>query len=255
MNFKIKAVVAAVAFAAAAHAGAATIDNGAGGNGGLFFNVWDSTGSYTLNLGINLNSFETLAAGASFAPMTWAADSTLSNWIAGKTSYNWNISAVDFQGAVRVLETTTASAANAPKASNIVKTAASQTNALATAIDLKLATANSATYSTTDAGYVGKSAGGFATINSNIGFVSAALGTAANNSFATGLVFEEALGNATGTTKIPYALLGNANGPHAWFDANNTLHIAAAVPEPETYAMFLAGLGLMGAVARRRNRA
>jgi hypothetical protein len=30
--------------------------------------------------------------------------------------------------------------------------------------------------------------------------------------------------------------------------------IAAAVPEPETYAMLLAGLGLMGAVVRRRGR-
>lgn len=31
-----------------------------------------------------------------------------------------------------------------------------------------------------------------------------------------------------------------------------TLHISAPVPEPEAYAMFLAGLGLMGAIARRR---
>ncbi len=30
-----------------------------------------------------------------------------------------------------------------------------------------------------------------------------------------------------------------------------TLSIAA-VPEPETYAMFLAGLGMLGAIARRR---
>jgi len=34
----------------------------------------------------------------------------------------------------------------------------------------------------------------------------------------------------------------------------DTLTIAAAVPEPETYAMLLAGLGLMGAVARRRDK-
>jgi hypothetical protein len=27
---------------------------------------------------------------------------------------------------------------------------------------------------------------------------------------------------------------------------------AAPIPKPETYAMFLAGLGLMGAIARRR---
>ena len=32
-------------------------------------------------------------------------------------------------------------------------------------------------------------------------------------------------------------------------------HLVFAVPEPETYAMFLAGLGLMGAVVRRRTRA
>ncbi len=34
-----------------------------------------------------------------------------------------------------------------------------------------------------------------------------------------------------------------------------SLTITAAVPEPETYAMFLAGLGLMGVIARRRKAA
>jgi hypothetical protein len=33
------------------------------------------------------------------------------------------------------------------------------------------------------------------------------------------------------------------------------LKITAAVPEPETYAMFLAGIGLMGAIARRKKQA
>lgn len=36
-----------------------------------------------------------------------------------------------------------------------------------------------------------------------------------------------------------------------WIVVDN---VTAAVPEPETYAMLLAGLGLLGAVARRRNR-
>jgi len=31
-------------------------------------------------------------------------------------------------------------------------------------------------------------------------------------------------------------------------------NMVAAVPEPETYAMFLAGLGAMGFVARRRQK-
>jgi len=36
------------------------------------------------------------------------------------------------------------------------------------------------------------------------------------------------------------------------FDHNYTV---TPVPEPETYAMLLAGLGVMGAIARRRSRA
>jgi hypothetical protein len=33
-----------------------------------------------------------------------------------------------------------------------------------------------------------------------------------------------------------------------------TLPVAAPVPEPETYATLLAGLGLLGAMARRRRQ-
>lgn len=41
-----------------------------------------------------------------------------------------------------------------------------------------------------------------------------------------------------------------ANGP--WTFVDEVRFTAAPIPEPETYAMLLAGLGLMGAVARRR---
>jgi hypothetical protein len=46
-------------------------------------------------------------------------------------------------------------------------------------------------------------------------------------------------------TKITFSASQNA------FETDNHAYIAA-VPEPETYAMMLAGLGLMGLVARRR---
>ena len=52
----------------------------------------------------------------------------------------------------------------------------------------------------------------------------------------------------TATTPYYFKLSGTN------LDGGYTVHIAA-VPEPETYAMLLAGLGLMGSIARRRNRA
>jgi len=44
--------------------------------------------------------------------------------------------------------------------------------------------------------------------------------------------------------------LSNTNA----FETDNHAFLAAPVPEPETYAMMLAGLGLMGAIVRRRKR-
>lgn len=45
---------------------------------------------------------------------------------------------------------------------------------------------------------------------------------------------------------------GNATG--TWGGSYLAAVSVAAVPEPETYALLLAGLGLMGTVARRRSR-
>ena len=44
-----------------------------------------------------------------------------------------------------------------------------------------------------------------------------------------------------------------ANGSYSTTVPNTTAFTIAAVPEPESYAMFLAGLGLMGVIARRRS--
>jgi len=57
----------------------------------------------------------------------------------------------------------------------------------------------------------------------------------------------------TNTFSFTYTpMLGGNQGvaDEAW--KLNSATISAAVPEPESYAMLLAGLGLMGAVARRR---
>lgn len=52
----------------------------------------------------------------------------------------------------------------------------------------------------------------------------------------------------TGTSAAGYGAIGTMSG----VPVSQT--ITAAVPEPENYAMFLAGLGMMGFVARRRSQ-
>jgi hypothetical protein len=53
----------------------------------------------------------------------------------------------------------------------------------------------------------------------------------------------------TGTSLAGYGSVGTMSG----YPVSQT--ITAAVPEPETYALMLAGLGLMGFIARRRSKA
>lgn len=55
----------------------------------------------------------------------------------------------------------------------------------------------------------------------------------------------------TGSDKLSFAAVGKSDSYGGSLD---NITLAAAVPEPESYAMLLAGLGVMGAVARRRSK-
>jgi hypothetical protein len=60
---------------------------------------------------------------------------------------------------------------------------------------------------------------------------------------------------AHSSTTATFNLNLNPFDPGANNGANNvTLTQVPSIPEPETYAMLLAGLGVMGAIARRRNK-
>ena len=50
-------------------------------------------------------------------------------------------------------------------------------------------------------------------------------------------------------------VVGKADGSLGGSYSGSISVLAAPVPEPESYAMFLAGLGIMGAIAARRNKA
>jgi hypothetical protein len=68
--------------------------------------------------------------------------------------------------------------------------------------------------------------------------------TMANGNQGTGF-YMNFHGNGTNITKVTFSANSDA------FETDNHSYIAA-VPEPETYAMLLAGLGLVGCAARRR---
>lgn len=56
------------------------------------------------------------------------------------------------------------------------------------------------------------------------------------------------------TGKLVSFSVSTGNQPGVWATVND-LHLSvAAVPEPETYAMMMAGLGLLGVAARRKRR-
>ncbi len=74
----------------------------------------------------------------------------------------------------------------------------------------------------------------------------------------TAIGSETAFGTATtfnGLSAGDYSLAWTAfKGSGAIAGVVNVAGFAAPVPEPETYAMLLAGLGMMGLIARRRSR-
>ena len=94
--------------------------------------------------------------------------------------------------------------------------------------------------------------------------IASAAGTGALNQFpmpvggSTSGTFSETF-SVLGQTNLTFFLVPSfqsANGDHAntYFDVSNLnlSYVAAPGPEPETYAMMLVGLGLIGFEARRR---
>lgn len=78
------------------------------------------------------------------------------------------------------------------------------------------------------------------------------------NLVAAGKVFNSdiqiALGSLKSTQdgKFYLEVLGSSTGGTAGY--NGTITLAAAVPEPETYALMLSGLGIIGLLGRRKMR-
>ena len=79
----------------------------------------------------------------------------------------------------------------------------------------------------------------------------------------TGSILFSFAGNVGGSTSIHSSFSPAVSASRLWIDwydsaynvgIDNVNFSVATVPEPETYALFLAGLGIMGAVARRQRK-
>ena len=252
---KLKLIAAAAVLAASGGANAA-IDIGGTGNGDLFFSIWDGANSYTRDLNVRIDAFEAAIAAPGGLSFSFAADAMFTTYLAtaNLATAAWNIVAQDAVGPRRSIYTYSVLPVTRIDA-ELNRGAVGAAGGFGINVNNVLSpggvgTADSAVFPSSSIAYAGNVAFG-TRMNNRLNFSTA--GTTANNSFDTGMNLLRINGAPSGlalSTYTPYADEGFA--VRAFLDSGSGNLTIAAVPEPETFAMLLAGLGLMGAIARRR---
>lgn len=285
MSFKFKTLVAALTLAAAGQA-FATIDNAetnvfgtpvtTGGSEVMFY-VWDSVAgaSFTFDTGIKFEDFRIGSAAAnasqsfSFASLPLASE-----------AYNSYLSAIgnDFSNSTWGVVGLRSGSAGGPLGSVTVATTVRDNQSLVemeqvsgalkaikASINSTLLTANTLGHAAGDnltgdfavdgsnaywGTYVQEQLGGKLVVEAtNFMMVDADMdGIPESRNPLTEMKFFLAEAQ-TANSLIPQ--VSDYNGTWS-YDGATLSYAVAAVPEPETYAMLLAGLGMLGAVARRR---
>ena len=267
MKFQLKALVAALALVAAVPASAA-IDAAASGNGSLILTVYDITPSAgtsvsaAFDLGKNYLDFNQVASAGAVSNVTnpgttfsWDlagnADyaTTWANFLATSTSdanIRYAITAGDLNPVVALGQTGYISTYRS-------NGAALTTSGLTTAVgNFDTYTANLSTLAGSNTNTV---ANGSALQIPGTGFY-----TAGRNN-ATGPVVAGVLGTNLGVVQVVSSGSSFSNatqtifGNGAYFNLSSTgalVYAVAAVPEADSWAMMMLGLGFMGFVARRK---
>ena len=264
MKFNLKTLVAAVALAGASMSAMAGIQAGTGAGGGeLFFVAYDSTpgvkASFIKDLGVTFNSFLATPTYSTIGSLNVSSDSNWTTYlglVGNLSSTKWAVVG-NLQDTVVGINNANgskllATSASLPTANNgQIASAAGEIN------NVFLLDVADATPAGINNSYVFDSAVGTAknwanieqsNINSKVSFsIANNVGDAAN--------FYQLVRNSNRSTTAGTVstVLSQASTGYQWqFDGSTV--VAAAVPEPETYAMLLAGLAIVGGIARRRRR-
>lgn len=277
MNFKLKALVAAVVLSAAATSANAAI-TAASGNSELVFSAWDSVAGVGYTYDLNWNKFLNDMVGIDQAATTAGNATLISNAVvqssmigvggvifddvltglpfANASNVQWNLGAYDSgTGRTRLLITQGDSGLAFSSTNDGVKTAATLFGTYAPAANAFIVPppaddTYAVTSSTNGAAYAGNTGDGF---NGKTVDTTNVLG---GSSFMYLLApTTQSASAGTAINQQLFSFDGNAIVAKTYLDTNNVwrLNISAApVPETDTSAMMIAGLGLMGFIARRR---
>lgn len=263
MKFQLKALAVALALVAAVPAHAA-IDTTASGNGSMILTLLDTVSgvSAAFDLGKNYSDFNMVAAAG-----------TVSNVTASGTSFSWDLATnADYSAAWSAFFTASASDAN------ITYAITAGDNLGSGAGSRGYITTYAAAGATTSTNQLITALGNFDTYTNNLAVLSGSnTNTVANGSAfqspstsfyngdknnGTGPVVTGALGASLGVIQSVSAasslsaatntIFGNGAAFRLASNGALTYTTVAAVPEADTWAMMLLGLGFMGFVARRK---
>lgn len=264
MKFQYKALVAALALSAAAVPAQAAFNNNFSGNGSFFLTIVDNTNNISalFDLGFENQSFSSLVsqAGTNGGTFTWdltqgdyaGAWNTFWATAVNSSSLQWGVMSADNTG-------------GAAGSRNLITTYQSG-NKFVSTTQMQSSLTNFDEYLNANAnlGNHNSVANGASTAISGAAFAenAKAYGTTGRIN-ATGydttgtlgsvLTMRQVFTGATAAAPVTEFTLNNANGNYTMsLSSAGVLTFTTPVPEADSYAMLLAGLGVLGLVARRR---